>query len=95
MQSHTATWQGLLLCHTGHICCLGSQQIAGKCCFAHCHLADSHTADCRLAVWCVCCVCCAERVQDGVFGAMMNVALENDGPVTFILDSGHQGSGHH
>lgn len=37
----------------------------------------------------------ADRVQDGVFGAMMNVALENDGPVTFILDSGHQGSGHH
>jgi D-tyrosyl-tRNA(Tyr) deacylase len=32
-----------------------------------------------------------ERVQDGVFGAMMNVALENDGPVTFVLDSGHQG----
>lgn len=36
-----------------------------------------------------------ERVHDGVFGAMMNVALENDGPVTFIVDSGHQGSGHH
>lgn len=49
---------------------------------------------CCLAAWCVC-VCAAERVQDGVFGAMMNVALENDGPVTFILDSGHQGSGHH
>eukprot|EP00002_Diphylleia_rotans_P001399 TRINITY_DN10795_c0_g1_i1.p1 TRINITY_DN10795_c0_g1~~TRINITY_DN10795_c0_g1_i1.p1 ORF type:complete len:184 (+),score=41.27 TRINITY_DN10795_c0_g1_i1:49-600(+) len=27
------------------------------------------------------------RVKDGVFGAMMNVALENDGPVTLILDS--------
>eukprot|EP00879_Flechtneria_rotunda_P028125 GHRR01030204.1.p1 GENE.GHRR01030204.1~~GHRR01030204.1.p1 ORF type:complete len:190 (+),score=33.15 GHRR01030204.1:558-1127(+) len=27
------------------------------------------------------------RVQDGVFGAMMNVVLENDGPVTFIIDS--------
>lgn len=37
----------------------------------------------------------AELVHDGVFGAMMNVALENDGPVTFILDSGHQGAGHH
>eukprot|EP00878_Enallax_costatus_P030852 GHUV01033652.1.p1 GENE.GHUV01033652.1~~GHUV01033652.1.p1 ORF type:complete len:105 (+),score=19.33 GHUV01033652.1:227-541(+) len=32
-----------------------------------------------------------ERVHDGVFGAMMNVELVNDGPVTFILDSGHQG----
>lgn len=30
------------------------------------------------------------RVFDGVFGAMMNVELVNDGPVTFILDSGHQ-----
>ena len=28
-----------------------------------------------------------DRVKDGVFGAMMNVALENDGPVTFLLDS--------
>mmetsp|Transcript_38159 Transcript_38159/g.99089 ORF Transcript_38159/g.99089 Transcript_38159/m.99089 type:complete len:153 (+) Transcript_38159:163-621(+) len=28
-----------------------------------------------------------ERIKDGVFGAMMNVALENDGPVTFNLDS--------
>jgi len=29
----------------------------------------------------------ADRVQDGVFGAMMKVALENDGPVTVMLDS--------
>jgi len=28
-----------------------------------------------------------ERVKDGVFGAMMNVRLENDGPVTVVLDS--------
>jgi len=28
-----------------------------------------------------------ERVKDGVFGAMMSVKLENDGPVTYILDS--------
>jgi D-Tyr-tRNAtyr deacylase len=41
------------------------------------------------------CGAAAERVHDGVFGAMMNVTLENDGPVTFILDSGHQGAGHH
>ena len=27
------------------------------------------------------------RVQTGVFGAMMKVSLENDGPVTIILDS--------
>jgi hypothetical protein len=27
------------------------------------------------------------RVKDGVFGAMMQVGLVNDGPVTFILDS--------
>ncbi|EFN55419.1 hypothetical protein CHLNCDRAFT_23493, partial [Chlorella variabilis] len=27
------------------------------------------------------------RVKDGVFGAMMDVALVNDGPVTFLLDS--------
>ncbi|KAF8058089.1 dtd [Scenedesmus sp. PABB004] len=31
-----------------------------------------------------------DRVCDGVFGAMMDVALINDGPVTFVLDSGHQ-----
>lgn len=36
-------------------------------------------------------LCAADRVHDGVFGAMMNVELVNDGPVTFILDSGHQG----
>ena len=29
----------------------------------------------------------ADRVKDGVFGAMMKVSLVNDGPVTFILDS--------
>ena len=27
------------------------------------------------------------RVETGVFGAMMNVELVNDGPVTFILDT--------
>ncbi|KAF8341400.1 uncharacterized protein EI90DRAFT_2905534 [Cantharellus anzutake] len=29
----------------------------------------------------------ASRVKDGKFGAMMSVGLENDGPVTFTLDS--------
>lgn len=29
----------------------------------------------------------AKGVGDGVFGAMMRVSLENDGPVTFILDT--------
>lgn len=29
----------------------------------------------------------ADRVHDGVFGAMMDVALVNDGPVTIIIDS--------
>uniref|UniRef100_A0A0G4GXJ7 D-aminoacyl-tRNA deacylase n=1 Tax=Chromera velia CCMP2878 TaxID=1169474 RepID=A0A0G4GXJ7_9ALVE len=29
----------------------------------------------------------AERIQQGEFGAMMKVALENDGPVTIYLDS--------
>ncbi|KAG7448263.1 uncharacterized protein BT62DRAFT_930350 [Guyanagaster necrorhizus] len=28
-----------------------------------------------------------ERVKDGKFGAMMNVSLTNDGPVTFTIDS--------
>jgi D-tyrosyl-tRNA(Tyr) deacylase len=28
-----------------------------------------------------------EKVKDGVFGAKMSVKLENDGPVTYILDS--------
>ncbi|KAJ7286412.1 D-Tyr tRNAtyr deacylase-like domain-containing protein [Mycena rebaudengoi] len=28
-----------------------------------------------------------EKVQDGRFGAMMNVSLTNEGPVTFTLDS--------
>ncbi|KAJ1976111.1 D-tyrosyl-tRNA(Tyr) deacylase [Dimargaris cristalligena] len=29
----------------------------------------------------------ADRIQDGQFGAMMDVAIHNDGPVTIILDS--------
>ncbi|KAF0982542.1 hypothetical protein FDP41_011472 [Naegleria fowleri] len=29
----------------------------------------------------------AERVKEGAFGEYMNVALENDGPVTIIVDS--------
>ena len=29
----------------------------------------------------------AEAVQDGVFGAMMQVELVNDGPVTVVVDS--------
>uniref|UniRef100_A0A7S3VKV7 D-aminoacyl-tRNA deacylase n=1 Tax=Dunaliella tertiolecta TaxID=3047 RepID=A0A7S3VKV7_DUNTE len=29
----------------------------------------------------------AEKVKDGVFGAMMDVSLTNDGPVTFVIDS--------
>ncbi|KAJ7578468.1 D-Tyr tRNAtyr deacylase-like domain-containing protein [Mycena floridula] len=28
-----------------------------------------------------------EKIQDGQFGAMMNVSLTNEGPVTFTLDS--------
>ncbi|KAJ7481109.1 D-Tyr tRNAtyr deacylase-like domain-containing protein [Mycena galericulata] len=28
-----------------------------------------------------------EKIQDGRFGAMMNVSLTNEGPVTFTLDS--------
>ncbi|KAJ3167463.1 D-tyrosyl-tRNA(Tyr) deacylase [Geranomyces variabilis] len=28
-----------------------------------------------------------ERIQDGRFGAMMNVNIQNDGPVTILLDS--------
>ncbi|MCF8367677.1 MAG: D-tyrosyl-tRNA(Tyr) deacylase [Bacteroidales bacterium] len=28
-----------------------------------------------------------KKVQTGVFGAMMNVELENDGPVTIIIDT--------
>ena len=30
---------------------------------------------------------CATRVKDGVFGAMMDVALVNDGPVTLVIES--------
>lgn len=30
---------------------------------------------------------CGLQVETGVFGAHMRVSLENDGPVTFILDS--------
>ena len=29
----------------------------------------------------------SEKIKDGVFGAMMDVALVNDGPVTLMLDS--------
>eukprot|EP00884_Botryococcus_braunii_P019168 jgi/Botrbrau1/5935/Bobra.0366s0109.1 len=29
----------------------------------------------------------ADRVQDGIFGAMMGVSLLNDGPVTLCIDS--------
>lgn len=29
----------------------------------------------------------AEKVKDGKFGAMMNVSLVNDGPVTIVIDS--------
>lgn len=29
----------------------------------------------------------SDRVKDGIFGAMMNVSLVNEGPVTFTLDS--------
>ncbi len=32
------------------------------------------------------------RVETGVFGAMMDVALVNDGPVTFVLDTEQLGS---
>jgi D-aminoacyl-tRNA deacylase len=28
-----------------------------------------------------------DKIQDGVFGAMMDVALVNDGPVTILIDS--------
>lgn len=28
-----------------------------------------------------------EKIKDGKFGAMMNVSLTNEGPVTFTLDS--------
>ena len=33
------------------------------------------------------------KVQDGVFGAMMEVALVNDGPVTLVVDSDELGGG--
>lgn len=29
----------------------------------------------------------ADKIKDGVFGAMMEVSLVNDGPVTLVLDS--------
>jgi D-tyrosyl-tRNA(Tyr) deacylase len=35
--------------------------------------------------------CDAARVHDGVFGAMMDVALVNDGPVTIVVDSDELG----
>jgi D-tyrosyl-tRNA(Tyr) deacylase len=28
-----------------------------------------------------------EKIKDGVFGAMMDVALVNDGPVTIVIES--------
>ncbi|KAG7355882.1 D-tyrosyl-tRNAtyr deacylase [Nitzschia inconspicua] len=32
-----------------------------------------------------------EKIKDGIFGAMMDVALVNDGPVTIVIESnGHQ-----
>ena len=31
----------------------------------------------------------ATKIKDGVFGAMMQVSLTNDGPVTLQLDSQH------
>ncbi|TPP60473.1 D-aminoacyl-tRNA deacylase [Fasciola gigantica] len=34
----------------------------------------------------------SERVKDGIFGAMMDVQLINDGPVTIVLDSVTRGS---
>lgn len=34
----------------------------------------------------------AGKVQDGVFGAMMDVQLVNDGPVTYIVDSNEHDS---
>lgn len=34
----------------------------------------------------------SSRVKDGKFGAMMNVCLTNDGPVTIILDSNSSSS---
>lgn len=33
-----------------------------------------------------------EKVKDGVFGAMMEVALVNDGPVTFDYDTAKSGT---
>ena len=35
----------------------------------------------------------AAKVKDGVFGAMMDVALVNDGPVTLIIESPSSGGG--
>jgi len=32
------------------------------------------------------------KVQSGVFGAMMDVSIQNDGPVTFIIDSKELGN---
>jgi D-tyrosyl-tRNA(Tyr) deacylase len=29
----------------------------------------------------------ADKIKDGVFGAMMDVALVNDGPVTIVIES--------
>ena len=35
----------------------------------------------------------AAKVKDGVFGAMMDVQLVNDGPVTLIIESPSSGGG--
>jgi D-tyrosyl-tRNA(Tyr) deacylase len=35
----------------------------------------------------------AKGVSDGVFGAMMHVRINNDGPVTFLLDTEESGGG--
>ena len=31
-----------------------------------------------------------KQVQTGVFGAMMDIALVNDGPVTIVMDTGNK-----
>ncbi|KAI9335605.1 D-tyrosyl-tRNA deacylase [Zopfochytrium polystomum] len=35
----------------------------------------------------------AEKIKDGEFGAMMDVKIVNDGPVTILLDSRQRGGG--
>eukprot|EP01026_Neomeris_dumetosa_P074344 TRINITY_DN7724_c0_g1_i1.p2 TRINITY_DN7724_c0_g1~~TRINITY_DN7724_c0_g1_i1.p2 ORF type:complete len:161 (+),score=19.02 TRINITY_DN7724_c0_g1_i1:89-571(+) len=34
----------------------------------------------------------SDLIKDGVFGAMMDVALVNDGPVTYVLDTWERGA---